>query len=79
MRIKGMVLVSGKTYRIARVSSGVYDVTRILDDELVGTFKVGPPLVVVKAHGIEESLVREIGRAAVQAAKTSWMGRVTIP
>ena len=79
MRIKGMVLVEGKTYRIARVSSGVYDITRILDDALVGTFQVGPPLVVLKAHGIDESLVRDIGRAAVQAAKTSWMVRVTTP
>lgn len=79
MRIKGMVLVAGKTYRITRVSPGRYDVTRILDDVRVGTFQVGPPLVVLEAHGVEESLVREIGRTAVQAAKTSWMGRVTTP
>jgi hypothetical protein len=79
MRIKGMVLVAGKTYRIIRVERGRYDVTRILDDVLVGTFEVGPPLIVVKANGIQESLVRDIGRAAVQSAKTSWMGRVTTP
>lgn len=77
MRIKGMVLVAGKTYRITRVSRGRYDVTRILDDVLVGTFEVGPPLVVLKANDVDESLVRDIGRAAVQSAKTSWMGRVS--
>ncbi len=77
--VKGMVLVAGTTYRITRVAPGVYDVTHILDDERVGRFQAGPPLEVVEAHSIQESLLREIGRAAVQAAKTSWMGRITLP
>jgi len=77
--VKGMVLVAGTTYRITRVTSGVYDVTRILDDVHVGRFQAGPPLEVVEVHTIQENLLREIGRAAVQAAKTSWMGRITLP
>jgi len=77
--VKGMVLVAGATYRITRVESGVYDVTRILDDARVGRFQAGPPIEVLEAVGIEEGLLREIGRAAVQAAKTSWMGRITLP
>lgn len=77
--VKGMVLVAGTTYRITRVTPGVYDVTRILDDEHVGRFQAGPPLEVIEVHSIQENLLREIGRAAVQAAKTSWMGRITLP
>lgn len=76
---KGMVLVAGTTYRITRVDSGVYDVTRILDDVRVGRFRTGPPIEVLEAKNISENLLRDIGRAAVQAAKTSWMGRLTLP
>lgn len=73
--VKGMVLVAGTTYRITRMSSGMYEVTRILDDQSVGTFQVGPPLQ-VEARGIEPNLLKDIGRTAVQSARTSWVGRL---
>lgn len=76
--VKGMVQVAGVTYRIVRVSRGVYDVVRILDDVRVGTFRNGPR-VEAKALGIDEELMREIARAAIQGAKTSWVGRLTLP
>lgn len=76
--VKGMVQVAGVTYRIVRVSRGLYDVVRILDDVRVGTFRNGPR-VQVTALAIEDGLMREIARAAIQGAKTSWVGRLTLP
>lgn len=73
--VKGMVLVAGTTYRITRLSPGLYEVTRILDDANVGSFQLGPPLQ-VEARGIEANLLREVARAAVQSARTSWVGRL---
>jgi hypothetical protein len=75
--VKGMVLVSGGTYRITRIEAGCYDVWRILDDQRVGRFRVGPPLEVEPA-GNEADLLREIARAAVQSARTSWVGRLSV-
>jgi hypothetical protein len=73
-----MVQVAGVTYRIERVRRGLYDVIRILDDARVGTFRNGPR-VEATAHTIDAGLMREIARAAIQGAKTSWVGRLTLP
>jgi len=73
--VKGMVLVAGTTYRITRLSAGLYEATRILDDANVGTFRLGPPLQ-VEARGFDANLLREVARAAVQSARTSWVGRL---
>jgi hypothetical protein len=72
-----MVQVAGKTYRVVRVAQGSYEVVRILDDTRVGTFRSTPPVEIV-AQGIDPSLMVEIARAAIQGAKTSWVGRLTV-
>lgn len=76
--VKGMVLVAGSTYRIVRVGSGNYQVVRILDDKVVGTFQ-SFPRVEVTSSDIDPNLLLEIARAAVQGAKTSWIGRLNLP
>ena len=75
--VKGMVQVAGKTYRVVRLAQGSYEVVRILDDTRVGTFRSTPPVEIV-AQGIDASLMVEIARAAIQGAKTSWVGRITV-
>jgi hypothetical protein len=74
----GMVQIDGATYRIVRLSAGHYGVIRILDDISVGTFRVGPPLE-LSAGAIHPSQFREIAWAAVRNARTSWMGRLSLP
>ena len=76
--VKGMVQVVGVTYRIVRLKRGEYEVIRILDDARVGTFKNGPR-VEMTAQAVAPELMREIVRAAIQGAKTSWVGRLTLP
>jgi hypothetical protein len=73
--VKGMVQVEGTTYRIARVSRGNYNVIRVLDDQIVGTFSAGKSFEMTPA-GIEAELLREIARVAIQGAKTTWVGRI---
>lgn len=75
--VKGMVLVDGATYRIVRTSRAHYDVVRISDDTLVGSFQSAPKLE-VDATKVEEKLLREIARTAIQGAKTSWVGRLEL-
>lgn len=75
--VKGMVQVSGATYRIVRTGSGEYDVVRLLDDARVGTFR-SSPRVEILSTAIEDSLMKLIARAAVQGAKTSWVGRLDV-
>ena len=76
--VKGMVQVAGKTYRIVRLAPGHYEAGRILDDTRVGSFRSFPQVEVTSAQ-IEESVLREIARAAIQGAKTSWIGRLDLP
>lgn len=76
MHVKGMVQVSGRTFRIVRIERGHYDVFRILDDARVGSFWSGPRLLV--AEGEQEELIREIARCAIQGGKTSWVGRIAV-
>jgi len=71
--VKGMVQVFGTTYRVVRMTPGSYEVVRILDDERVGSFRLGPPME-LRAQGIEMDLLRKIAKAAVQQAKTTWIG-----
>jgi hypothetical protein len=72
-----MVQVLGATYRVVRVGPGHYDVVRILDDTVVGTFKTTPAAVVVTTS-IDQGVMREIVRAAIHGAKTSWVGRLNV-
>ncbi len=77
MRVKGMVQVSGSTYRVVRVGFGVYDVVRLLDDASVGRF-LTVPQTRIEATSLEVEVMNEIMRAAIQGAKTSWVGRLSI-
>ena len=76
--VKGMVQVAGATYRIVRLGQGQYEVVRILDDARVGTF-TSFPRVEITSSGIDHGMMREIARAAIQGAKTSWVGRLDLP
>jgi hypothetical protein len=75
--VKGMVQVAGNTYRVVRLGQGSYEVVRILDDTRVGTFRSTPPVEIV-AQGIDAALMLEIAKAAIQGAKTSWVGRLSL-
>jgi hypothetical protein len=75
MRCLGMVQVLGTTYRVQQASSGSYEVVRISDDTVAGSFSCGQT-VKLAAKGVDLSLMRQLARAAVQGGKTRWMGRV---
>jgi hypothetical protein len=77
MQVKGMVQVDGVTYRIVRVSSARYDVIRVLDDVRVGGFQSAPTFEVSEST-IDERSLRQIGRTAIQSAKTSYVGRLVL-
>lgn len=77
MQVKGMVQVDGVTYRIVRVANARYDVIRVLDDVRVGGFQSAPTFEVSESS-IDEGSLREIGRTAIQRAKTSWVGRLAL-
>jgi hypothetical protein len=78
MRVKGMVQVLGATYRVVRVATGEYEVIRILDDARVGKFRTLPAVDVTSTE-LDLEHMREIVRAAIHGAKTSWVGRLTLP
>ncbi len=75
--VKGMVQVSGATFRIVRVAHGHYDVVRILDDTRMGSFWSEPLFKV--SEGPHQELLREVARCAIQGGKTSWLGRLALP
>ncbi len=77
MRVKGMVQVSGATYRVVRVGMGIYDVVRLLDDAAVGRFRTLPHAQ-VESTNLEPELMNQVVRAAIQGAKTSWVGRLSL-
>ena len=74
--VKGMVQVSGVTFRIVRLARGHYEVIRILDDTRIGSFWSGPTFKVSECE--HQELVREIARCAIQGGKTSWVGRLAL-
>jgi hypothetical protein len=71
-----MVLVAGMSFRIVRVTPGIYDAVRILDDQRVGQFRAQPTLEVTDALPGCDALLSEIARSAVKSGKTSWVGRL---
>ena len=75
VRVKGMVTVGGKTYRVSKLYQGRYEVVRILDDCRVGTFASSPRLEVMP-EGVEPELLSEIALLALKQGKLSWVGRV---
>jgi len=75
--VKGMVLVDGATYRIVRTARSHYEVVRISDDLMVGAFTSAPRVEILSSK-VEDRLLREIARTAIQGAKTSWVGRIEL-
>ena len=67
-----MVSVDGYTYRIERIASKTYSVTRLNDDAPVGTFKTGRQLEVFP-QGIDALTLEVVARDAVKTGKTSWV------
>jgi hypothetical protein len=74
--VKGMVQVSGVTFRIVRITRGHYEVIRILDDTRMGSFWSEPMFKV--SEGQHQELLREVARCAIQGGKTSWVGRLAL-
>ena len=74
--VKGMVQVSGWTFRIVRITRGHYEVVRILDDARLGSFWSEPVFRV--SEGEHQQLVRDVARCAIQGGKTSWVGRLAL-
>jgi hypothetical protein len=70
MKVTGMVLVSGRTYRIVRVTAGVYEAVRLIDDKRMGTFSSTSPRRLAEAW--DEQLLGQIAQAALRQARTSW-------
>jgi hypothetical protein len=68
---KGMVQFQGKTYRVAKVSRGRYEVIRLLDDRRIGTFESTPRLR-VEPEGVEPAFLHELALTALKQAKVSW-------
>ena len=74
---KGMIQLFGITYRVARVQHNNYQVTRIRDDVLVGSFACGQTIEVT-AVDVDALLMRQIASAAVRKGRTSWMGALAL-
>jgi len=64
---KGMIQVTGTTYRIARMNDGVYEVTRVLDDARAGAFVLGPPIRLTRGV-LDVSELHAVARAALKNA-----------
>ncbi len=75
MQCKGMVQLSGTTYRIMEIGSDSYEVVRILDDVRIGRFKVVPRLQVLP-DGVPRELLHQIALTALKEAKLSWIPTV---
>jgi hypothetical protein len=69
--VKGMIQVQSITYRIVRIQKGTYQVVRLLDDMAVGSFSLARRAEAL-CEGERPELIREIARAALQGARTSW-------
>jgi hypothetical protein len=67
---KGMVQVLGITYRIV-VSADAHHVVRILDDRLVGAFRVRSGLKVVSSDIDFDTLLR-VAQTAARTGKVDW-------
>ena len=67
-----MIQVHSLTYRIVRLHKGTYQVVRLLDDTSIGTFSLAPRTEVL-CQGERPELIREIARAALHGARTTWV------
>lgn len=76
--IMGMVQVAGRTYRIERRGSALYQVVRIIDDITIGFFASGARLDLLPA-GTECEELREVALVAVRVARTAWAPGKRVP
>ena len=65
-----MINALGTTYRIEERGDR-YEVVRVLDDRVVGSFRAEPVLVVVECEGESEVLLT-VAREALRKGKLSW-------
>ena|SRR6187551_3583829 len=70
-RSRGMIQVSGVSYRIDRVGRG-YEIVRLLDDITIGSFQDNPRWAVVCDGDVDEHSLRAIALAAVRQGRTVW-------
>ncbi len=70
--VKGMIQFDGATYRIVKVGKGKYDVIRILDEIIMGSFETIPKLRVHPENAADEKLLLDISLTALKQAKISW-------
>lgn len=75
--VKGMIQVADATDRIVRVTHGQNDVIQVRDDARLGTFS-NSVCNQAASKGIDDQLLRQIVGTAIQAAKTSWVGRLAL-
>lgn len=76
--IKGMIQVSGTTYRVVQREIEDYDVIRICDEVLVGVFACGNSVESIPLS-IDAALMRTLAVTAVRHGRTSWMGPPAAP
>lgn len=70
---RGMVVVSGVTYRINE-SRGGYEVIRLMDDRLLGCF--GDVAAFDAVHGASPETIAAVARVALRAGKLRWVRAV---
>ena len=70
---KGMVVVSGVTYRINE-SRGGYEVIRLMDDRRLGRFGAGAALD--ELHGVAPETIVAVARAALREGRVQWVQAV---
>lgn len=75
MHSNGMVQLLGITYRISRFQAGSYEIVRIRDDALAGSFSHGQGRrLEVVPLAVDADLMKRLVAVAVRAGKTAWMG-----
>jgi hypothetical protein len=67
---KGMVQVSGTTYRIVRVGA-VHQVFRLSDDGFIGSFAFSPSLLLVECR-VGSELLSAVARQALRSSRIDW-------
>jgi hypothetical protein len=75
MRSTGMFQLLGVTYRISQVRFGLYEIVRIRDEVLAGSFShtLGRRLELAPL-AVDAVLMKRLVAEAVQTGKTAWMG-----
>lgn len=73
MRCTGMIQLFGTTYRILQVRRRCYQVVRLHDEAVAGSFSCGRTLQVA-ALAVDSALMMQLAGAAVYFGRTSWMG-----